>query len=97
LKDIKAEINFKCIMPKLKKGATPSELVKGVTANRMLTIGRKTEPAYRFSFGVTISSGLEQKQHRFITTSIANSHSQTQCYRFHIFVHSITKWTWVIS
>ncbi|KRX95667.1 hypothetical protein T4E_8981 [Trichinella pseudospiralis] len=32
-------------MPKLKKGATPSELVKGVTAIRMLTIGRKTEPA----------------------------------------------------
>ncbi|KRY80301.1 hypothetical protein T4D_2937, partial [Trichinella pseudospiralis] len=31
-------------MPKLKKGATPSELIKGVTANRMLTIGRKTEP-----------------------------------------------------
>ncbi|KRY80216.1 hypothetical protein T4D_1445, partial [Trichinella pseudospiralis] len=31
-------------MPKLKKGATPSELVKGVTATRMLTIGRKTEP-----------------------------------------------------
>ncbi|KRY94889.1 hypothetical protein T4C_14063 [Trichinella pseudospiralis] len=32
-------------MPKLKKGATPSELVKGVTATRMFTIGRKTEPA----------------------------------------------------
>ncbi|KRY70536.1 hypothetical protein T4A_5772 [Trichinella pseudospiralis] len=31
-------------MPKLKKGATPMELVKGVTATRMLTIGRKTEP-----------------------------------------------------
>ncbi|KRY49512.1 hypothetical protein T4D_1233, partial [Trichinella pseudospiralis] len=30
-------------MPKLKKGATPSELVKGVTATRMLTIGKKTE------------------------------------------------------
>ncbi|KRY62092.1 hypothetical protein T4A_8472 [Trichinella pseudospiralis] len=73
-------------MPKLMKGATPSVLIKGVTAT-----------PYRFSFGVTISSGLEQKQHRFITTSIANSHSQTQCYRFHIFVHSITKWTWVIS
>ncbi|KRY97370.1 hypothetical protein T4B_3887, partial [Trichinella pseudospiralis] len=80
-------------MPKLKKGATPSELVKGVTATHMKTIGKKTESAYRFSFGVTISSGLEQKQHRFITTSIANSHSQTRCYRFHIFVHSITKWT----
>ncbi|KRZ37232.1 hypothetical protein T4C_8404 [Trichinella pseudospiralis] len=26
------------------KGATPSELVKGVTAIRMLTIGKKTEP-----------------------------------------------------
>ncbi|KAL1286201.1 Chaperone protein DnaJ [Trichinella pseudospiralis] len=36
-------------MPKLKKGATPSELVKGVTANRMLTIGRKTEPDNEFT------------------------------------------------
>ncbi|KRY65900.1 hypothetical protein T4A_11495 [Trichinella pseudospiralis] len=44
LEDIKTRINFRCIMPKLKKGATPSELVKGVTATRMLTIGRKTEP-----------------------------------------------------
>ncbi|KRY53794.1 hypothetical protein T4A_1823 [Trichinella pseudospiralis] len=32
-------------MPKLKKGATPSELVKGVTATHMKTIGKKTEPA----------------------------------------------------
>ncbi|KRY80204.1 hypothetical protein T4D_7541 [Trichinella pseudospiralis] len=32
-------------MPKLMKGATPSELVKGVTANRMSTIGKKTKPA----------------------------------------------------
>ncbi|KRY98993.1 hypothetical protein T4B_7621, partial [Trichinella pseudospiralis] len=31
-------------MPKLKKGATPSELVKGVTATHMKTIGKKTEP-----------------------------------------------------
>ncbi|KRY84698.1 hypothetical protein T4D_3543 [Trichinella pseudospiralis] len=31
-------------MPKLKKGATPRELVKGVTATRMSTIGRNTEP-----------------------------------------------------
>ncbi|KRY98748.1 hypothetical protein T4B_5182, partial [Trichinella pseudospiralis] len=37
------DINFICIIPKLMKGATPSELVKGVTATRM-TIGRKTEP-----------------------------------------------------
>ncbi|KRY81066.1 hypothetical protein T4D_16286 [Trichinella pseudospiralis] len=32
-------------MPKLMKGATPSELVKGVTANRMSTIGKKTKSA----------------------------------------------------
>ncbi|KRY63061.1 hypothetical protein T4A_11145, partial [Trichinella pseudospiralis] len=91
---------LKCIMPKLMKGATPSVLVKGVTATRIqsqVINSQAHHKAYRFSFGVTISSGLEQKQHRFITTSIANSHSQTQCYRFHIFVHSITKWTWVIS
>ncbi|KRY69147.1 hypothetical protein T4A_5036 [Trichinella pseudospiralis] len=55
-------------MPKLMKGATPNELVKGVTAN------------------LTIASGLEP-------ASNANSYSKTQCYRFHIFVHSITKWT----
>ncbi|KRZ68841.1 hypothetical protein T10_2715 [Trichinella papuae] len=30
--------------PDLMKGATPNELVKGVTANRMSTIGKKTEP-----------------------------------------------------
>ncbi|KRX94386.1 hypothetical protein T4E_11913 [Trichinella pseudospiralis] len=30
-------------MPKLMKGATPSNLVKGVTAIRMLTIGKKTD------------------------------------------------------
>ncbi|KRX99088.1 hypothetical protein T4E_3582 [Trichinella pseudospiralis] len=32
-------------MPKLKKGATPSELVKGVTATHMKTVGKKTESA----------------------------------------------------
>ncbi|KRY80215.1 hypothetical protein T4B_1515 [Trichinella pseudospiralis] len=32
-------------MPKLMKGATPSVLIKGVTANRMSTMSRKTEPA----------------------------------------------------
>ncbi|KRY63967.1 hypothetical protein T4A_11006, partial [Trichinella pseudospiralis] len=47
--DIKTEIKFKCIMPKLMKGATPSKLVKGVTAIRMLTIGRKTEPDNKFT------------------------------------------------
>ncbi|KRY74498.1 hypothetical protein T4D_8411 [Trichinella pseudospiralis] len=36
-------------MPKLMKGATPSELVKGVTAIRMLTIGKKTEPSNKFT------------------------------------------------
>ncbi|KRY72472.1 hypothetical protein T4A_5101 [Trichinella pseudospiralis] len=35
LKDNETENNFRCIMPKLMKGATPSELVKGVTAIRM--------------------------------------------------------------
>ncbi|KRX88411.1 hypothetical protein T4E_3274, partial [Trichinella pseudospiralis] len=30
------------------KGATPRELVKGVTATRM-TIGRKTEPSNKFT------------------------------------------------
>ncbi|KRY34420.1 hypothetical protein T01_3431 [Trichinella spiralis] len=34
------EINFKCIMPKLMKGATPNELIKGVTANLMSIIGQ---------------------------------------------------------
>ncbi|KRY24245.1 hypothetical protein T01_16243 [Trichinella spiralis] len=34
------EINFKCLMPKLMKGATPNELVKGVTANLMSIIGQ---------------------------------------------------------
>ncbi|KRY49458.1 hypothetical protein T03_1018 [Trichinella britovi] len=38
------EINFKCIMPKLMKGATPNELVKGVTANLMPVIGQVSEP-----------------------------------------------------
>ncbi|KRY99189.1 hypothetical protein T4B_9895, partial [Trichinella pseudospiralis] len=64
-------------MPKLKKGATPSELVKE-RQSQIINL-QSHHKAYRFSFGVTISSGLEQKQHRFITTSIANSHSQTQC------------------
>ncbi|KRY63979.1 hypothetical protein T4B_14264 [Trichinella pseudospiralis] len=36
-------------MPKLKKGATPSELVKGVTATHMKTIGKKTEPGNKFT------------------------------------------------
>ncbi|KRY61865.1 hypothetical protein T4D_8346, partial [Trichinella pseudospiralis] len=31
------------------KGATPRELVKGVTAIRMLTIGKKTEPSNKFT------------------------------------------------
>ncbi|KRX16057.1 hypothetical protein T07_14054 [Trichinella nelsoni] len=39
------EINFKCIMPKLMKGATPNELIKGVTANLMSIIGQVSEPA----------------------------------------------------
>ncbi|KRY97153.1 hypothetical protein T11_16935, partial [Trichinella zimbabwensis] len=30
-------------MPNLMKGATPNELVKGVTANRMSIIGEETE------------------------------------------------------
>ncbi|KRY68626.1 hypothetical protein T4A_10463, partial [Trichinella pseudospiralis] len=42
------DINFICIIPKLMKGATPSELVKGVTATRM-TIGRKTEPSNKLT------------------------------------------------
>ncbi|KRY98816.1 hypothetical protein T4B_12375, partial [Trichinella pseudospiralis] len=36
-------------MPKLMKGATPNELVKGVTANRMSTIGRKTKPGNKLT------------------------------------------------
>ncbi|XP_003372769.1 putative integral membrane protein, PqiA family [Trichinella spiralis] len=39
------KINFKCTMPKLMKGATPNELVKGVTANLMSIIGQVSEPA----------------------------------------------------
>ncbi|KRY99106.1 hypothetical protein T4B_15111, partial [Trichinella pseudospiralis] len=79
-------------MPKLKKGATPSELVKGVTATHIQSQVINSQTHHK-AYRVTISSGLELKQHRFITTSLANSHSQTRCYRFHIFVHSITKWT----
>ncbi|KRY97017.1 hypothetical protein T4C_3551 [Trichinella pseudospiralis] len=44
------EINFKRIMPNLMKGATPNELVKGVTANRMSIIGEETEPDNKFTF-----------------------------------------------
>ncbi|XP_003371118.1 conserved hypothetical protein, partial [Trichinella spiralis] len=43
------EINFKCLMPKLMKGATPNELVKGVTANLMSIIG----PSVRASETIT--------------------------------------------
>ncbi|KRX87382.1 hypothetical protein T01_12522 [Trichinella spiralis] len=32
-------------MPKLMKGATPNELIKGVTANLMSIIGQVSEPA----------------------------------------------------
>ncbi|KRY89925.1 hypothetical protein T4D_13297 [Trichinella pseudospiralis] len=39
-------------MPKLMKGATPNELVKGVTANRMSIIGEKTEPDNKFTFNI---------------------------------------------
>ncbi|KRX93704.1 hypothetical protein T4E_3625 [Trichinella pseudospiralis] len=39
-------------MPKLMKGATPNELVKGVTANRMPIIGEKTEPDNKFTFNI---------------------------------------------
>ncbi|KRY61781.1 hypothetical protein T4A_8055, partial [Trichinella pseudospiralis] len=49
---------LKCIMPKLKKGATPSELVKGVTATRILPflfwsndilwIGAETTPFHHY-------------------------------------------------
>ncbi|KRY02930.1 hypothetical protein T01_881 [Trichinella spiralis] len=40
-------------MPKLMKGATPNELIKGVTANLMSIIGQVSEPAdaYRSSWG----------------------------------------------
>ncbi|KRZ63559.1 hypothetical protein T10_8815, partial [Trichinella papuae] len=37
-------------MPNLMKGATPNELVKGVTANRMSIIGEETEPDNKFTF-----------------------------------------------
>ncbi|KRX26273.1 hypothetical protein T07_15285 [Trichinella nelsoni] len=39
------KINFKGTMPKLMKGATPNELIKGVTANLMSIIGQVSEPA----------------------------------------------------
>ncbi|KRX91285.1 hypothetical protein T4E_6927 [Trichinella pseudospiralis] len=39
-------------MPKLMKGATPNELVKGVTANRMSIIGEKTKPDNKFTFNI---------------------------------------------
>ncbi|KRX12105.1 hypothetical protein T07_13219 [Trichinella nelsoni] len=56
------EINFKCLMPKLMKGATPNKLIKGVTANLMSIIGQVSEPA------------LAPKQ-SLGTTSIANLHN----------------------
>ncbi|KRY04636.1 hypothetical protein T12_16081 [Trichinella patagoniensis] len=64
------EIKFKCIMPKLKKGATPNELVKRASE----TITQTHSDAYRSSWGVTITTRLALKQ-SLSTTSIANLHN----------------------
>ncbi|KRX30515.1 hypothetical protein T05_1661 [Trichinella murrelli] len=79
------EINFKCIMPKLKKGATPNELVKRCDGRSDVnhwmksiraseTITQKHSDAYRSSWGVTITTRLALKQ-SLSTTSIANLHN----------------------
>ncbi|KRY04505.1 hypothetical protein T12_6438 [Trichinella patagoniensis] len=64
------EIKFKCIMPKLMKGATPNELVKRAG----VTITQTHSDAYRSSLGVTITTRLALKQ-SLSTTSIANLHN----------------------
>ncbi|KRY09603.1 hypothetical protein T12_4352 [Trichinella patagoniensis] len=64
------KINFKCIMPKLMKGATPNELVKRAG----VTITQTHSDAYRSSWGVTITTRLAPKQ-SLGTTSIANLHN----------------------
>ncbi|KRX83055.1 hypothetical protein T06_15853 [Trichinella sp. T6] len=75
------EINFKCIMPNLMKGATPNELVKRCDGRSDVnhwmksiraseTITQKHSDAYRSSWGVTITTRLALKQ-SLSTTSIA--------------------------
>ncbi|KRX83032.1 hypothetical protein T06_4816 [Trichinella sp. T6] len=67
------EINFKCIMPNLMKGATPNELVKRCDGRSDVnhwmksiraseTITQKHSDAYRSSWGVTITTRLALKQ-----------------------------------
>ncbi|KRX32494.1 hypothetical protein T06_3441 [Trichinella sp. T6] len=79
------EINFKCKMPKLMKGATPNELVKRCDGRSDVnhwmkstraseTITQKHSDAYRSSWGVTITTRLALKQ-SLSTTSIANLHN----------------------
>ncbi|KRX36911.1 hypothetical protein T06_489 [Trichinella sp. T6] len=79
------EINFKCNMPKLMKGATPNELIKRCDGRSDVnhwmkstraseTITQKHSDAYRSSWGVTITTRLALKQ-SLSTTSIANLHN----------------------
>ncbi|KRY45490.1 hypothetical protein T03_9733 [Trichinella britovi] len=73
------KINFKGIMPKLMKGATPNELIKRCdgrsdSTRASETITQKHSDAYRSSWGVTITTRLALKQ-SLSTTSIANLHN----------------------
>ncbi|KRZ89514.1 hypothetical protein T08_1659 [Trichinella sp. T8] len=77
------EINFKCNMPKLMKGATPNELIKRCDGRSDVnhwmkstraseTITQKHSDAYRSSWGVTITTRLALKQ-SLSTTSFPHS------------------------
>ncbi|KRZ97471.1 hypothetical protein T08_12230 [Trichinella sp. T8] len=72
-RNLPMEINFKCLMRKLMKGATPNELIKG-SIRASETITQKHSDAYRSSLGVTITTRLALKQ-SLSTTSIANLHN----------------------
>ncbi|KRX64491.1 hypothetical protein T09_698 [Trichinella sp. T9] len=74
------EINFKCKMPKLMKGATPNELIKRCDGRSDVnhwmkstraseTITQKHSDAYRSSWGVTITTRLALKQSLSTTIS----------------------------
>ncbi|KRX56144.1 hypothetical protein T09_5447 [Trichinella sp. T9] len=82
------EINFKCIMPKLMKGATPNELVKRCDGRSDVnhwmkstraseTITQKHSDAYRSSWGVTITTRLALKQS--LSTSVVQCNPSNSC------------------
>ncbi|KRX35066.1 hypothetical protein T05_16441 [Trichinella murrelli] len=90
------EINFKCIMPKLMKGATPNELVKRCDGRSDVnhwmksiraseTITQKHSDAYRSSWGVTITTRLALKQSLSTTTDTSYEFTKvlkSHCTRF---------------